>query len=477
MPSIAASLPAIFAASVLCSSASSAAPSPDFSGLTASMDSAVTDKHLPSVVAVVFDDHRILWSHAVGRADASTAPTLQTRYRVGSMAKAVTSTVLAIAQQEHVVSFDAPVQVSTAAGTARVRVRDLVNMRAGLAQAVCYDGISGEPDPDCGADFDRRFAIAITGGKGRYSYSNMGPELGAEALARRLGKPFGSIAQGLLFARVGMTQAAYDHSRRGGSRAKAYDRDGKPFEHDFRILPAAGAGLEASAEDLVRFGQLHLTGRQADGHRLLRARTLALLHSAPNGGFYGFGWGRIGAGKPTELLIADGQVNGGQAMLLINPVSRVGVLVLSNAAHDEVNELALQAMDILVPGTSAAFSADVGKAQAAHIAAVAGFLPPAQFEAAGFIRVGERRVPLRASVHANRLTATIAGRSSEQAKSEEDEAFRGWEVPCPAEIPACLRPGANAKLWLSRDSGQLGGQLQVTSQNGQLPYAVRLRFH
>jgi CubicO group peptidase (beta-lactamase class C family) len=393
------------------------------------------------------------------------------------MAKAVTSTVLAVAEQKGLVSFDTPVRLMTAEGRRRISIRNVVNMEAGLAQAVCYEGIAGSADADCDAGFDRRFAVAMTGGRGRYSYSNMGPQLAADALAMRVRRPFEQVARDLLFVPGGMDEATYEHSRKAKSRVADYERDGKTFGHDFLILPPAGAGLEGSARDLVRFGQLHLTGRSANSRQLLSAGTLARLHSAPNGGFYGFGWGRIGAGKPTELLISDGQVNGGQAMLLINPARGVGALVMSNAAHDEVSELALKAVDTVVPGVSAAFAADVDKAQAAHVAQIRAFLPPAEFKADGFLRVGGHQFPITATGHRDRLIISIAGRLTEQVQSEEDEGFRGWEVPCPSEIPACSRPGAKAKLWLSRDAGALGGQLQVTSLNGQLPYAVRLRLH
>jgi CubicO group peptidase (beta-lactamase class C family) len=455
-----------------------AAPPSQFGDLGRSVDIAVATKGLPSAVVVVFDQHRIIWSHAAGHADAGrTPPTLHTRYRVGSMAKAVTSTVLAIAEQRRLISLDTAVQVRTASKPVRIPLRSLVNMQAGLAQAVCYQGITGNADPDCGRGFDGRFAVAITGGAGRYSYSNMGPQLAADLLSTRRGEPFEAIARRLLFTPAGMTGATYDHFRPTSSRAASYEQDGKPYEHDFSILPEAGASLEASAYDLVRFGQLHLNARGLGARPLLSKQTLDLLHSAPNGGFYGYGWGRIGRGKATELLISDGQVNGGQAMLLISPARKVGALVLSNVASDEVSALALRAIDTVVPGASPAFQADVEKAQSAHNAAITPFLPPSSFEASGFALAGDSRVPLTVKVSGNRLMATIAGNVSEQVNSEEDEGFRGWVVPCPEAIPACTHPGANAKLWLSRDAGNLGGQLQITSFDGQLPYPVQLRLH
>jgi hypothetical protein len=292
-----------------------------------------------------------------------------------------------------------------------------------------------------------------------------------------LDQPFEQVAHRLLFSPAGLVDMTYDHSRPATAPAVGYDGSGKPYPHDFHILPAAGAGLEASAADLVRFGQLHLTGRAPDGKRLLAPGTLSLLHSAPNGGFYGYGWGRIGRGKSTELLISDGQVNGGQAMLLLNPDRRVGAVVVSNAANDEVSALALKAIDTVVPGTAQAFAMDVAKEQAIHVAQVAAFLPPRSFKASGFLRVDNSPMPVEVDAKDNRLSFSIAGEKGEQDQSEEDEGLRGWEVPCPRQIPACLRPGARAKLWLSRDGRGLGGQLQVTSFNGQLPYAVRLRFH
>src|SRR4051794_40537558 len=138
------------------------APAPaGFASLGQSIDAAVASKVLPSVVAVVFDEHGILWSHVAGYSDVATktAPTLSTRYRVGSLAKSVTSTVLAIAEQKRLLSMDALVTVRTAQGSTRLTLRSLVNMQAGLAQAVCYDGVTGGADPECTGSFDSDFAV------------------------------------------------------------------------------------------------------------------------------------------------------------------------------------------------------------------------------------------------------------------------------------------------------------------------------
>jgi len=150
--------------------------------LARSIDAAVTKKGLPSVVVVVFDDHRVLWSHVAGYADLKSrvAPTLRTRFRLGSMAKAITSTILAIAEQRGSISLGEKVLLPTSDGYHRVSLSNLVNMQAGLAQAVCYEGITGDTNPDCGPDFDARFGVSITAGKHRYSYSNMGAQLAAE---------------------------------------------------------------------------------------------------------------------------------------------------------------------------------------------------------------------------------------------------------------------------------------------------------
>jgi CubicO group peptidase (beta-lactamase class C family) len=453
-------------------------PQPLHHRLRTTIDDAVTGKGLPSVVVVLLDEHHILWSHAAGYADVATrrSPTLTTRYRLGSMAKAVTSTVLAIAAQKHLISFHSRLPVRAATGFVGVTVEQAVNMQAGLAQAVCYDGITGNSDPSCRSGFDRHFAVAITDGKGRYSYSNMGPQVAADMLAHKLREPFEHIARRLLFRPANMAEATYDHLRPGRDQATSYDPMGKPYAHDFRILPEAGAGFEASAQDLVRFGQLHLGGRAPDGRRLLSERTLSLLHSAPNGGFYGYGWGRIGANKPTEVLIADGQVNGGQAMLILSPRRHVGAIVLSNAAHDEVSALALAGIDAVAPGIAAAFAADVSSMQSAHEAKSSAYFPPGDFVASGFVRVHDTRLPLDLTSRANRLSATIAGETSETVEWSTDEGFRVWSLPCPMQIPDCARPGATAKIFLSRDSSGLGGQLQVTGFNGQVPFALRLKL-
>ena len=166
----------------------------DYARLEQSIDTAVSEKALPSIVAVIFDDRHVLWSRTAGYSDVAskTTPSLQTRYRLGSMAKAVTSTVLMIAEQQGRVSFDSKAHVRSNNVPARTSFDELVNMQAGLAQAVCYDGISGDDDP-CGLAFADQFAVSIVDGRDRYSYSNMGPQLAADSLSRRQKRSFDQI--------------------------------------------------------------------------------------------------------------------------------------------------------------------------------------------------------------------------------------------------------------------------------------------
>src|SRR5512132_1141979 len=100
----------------LSANARASSPQPLHHRLRTTIDDAVTGKGLPSVVVVLFDERHILWSHAAGYADMATkrSPTLTTRYRLGSMAKAVTSTVLAIAAQKHLISFHSRLPVKAA---------------------------------------------------------------------------------------------------------------------------------------------------------------------------------------------------------------------------------------------------------------------------------------------------------------------------------------------------------------------------
>jgi CubicO group peptidase (beta-lactamase class C family) len=268
----------ISAASIVFASAAGSAAPPrrnaQFAALEARLDSAVTQAGMPSAIAIVFDRNRILWSHASGFADTASKrrPTLDTRYRLGSMAKAVTSTVLAIAVERGTLSWESKLVVDGGGAPRTITVRQAVNMAAGIAQAVCYQGISGAPDPLCGARFDEQFARVVTDGDGRYSYSNMGPQLAANRLSRQVGRPFAQIARQLLFRPTGMRNMTFGPARSAAERAISYDTGGRPYDHAFVILPPAGAGLEASATDIVRFGQLHLSGKLPGGRRLLSRR-------------------------------------------------------------------------------------------------------------------------------------------------------------------------------------------------------------
>jgi CubicO group peptidase (beta-lactamase class C family) len=345
-----------------------------------------------------------------------------------------------------------------------------------MTQAVYYPGISGDALGIADEALFNDFALSVTEGAGRYAYSNMGPELAARALARTTNQPFERAAQRLLLDPMEMAATRFRyHATPAASRAASYGSNRVRFAYEFETLPSAGAGAVSSLNDMARYAILHLTGRTPDGVPLLSVRQIEQLHSGPTAGFYGYGWGRIGADTPFEALISDGQVNGGQAMILLAPNRGVGVIVLANMASDAVKAFAVAAMEEAIPGFAAAFEQHLGALEQNHQAQLTRFTPESAWSGEGALYVGDQLLPINAANANGAFGAAFANSIFQGPPLGPQEGFARWEIPCPIVLQACAERNAHAEFHLTRASDGYDGVIVVTNALGLFPYRLSLR--
>ena len=168
---------------------------------------------------------------------------------------------------------------------------------------------------------------------GRFAYSNFGMGLLGHVLERVTGQPFEALVADHLLRPLGMNHTAVAMTPgMQAALAQGYAEDGtpNPLWVD-RVLTAAGS-FKSDASDMLKFIQANLAGTSP------LALSLKKMHAQQPSGDTGMGWM-----QPTFLdrfvgnrsvVWHNGRVGGYASYLAIDPVSRTGVVVLSNKSVD-----------------------------------------------------------------------------------------------------------------------------------------------
>lgn len=173
----------------------------------------------------------------------------------------------------------------------------------------------------------------------RYRYQQFGFMLIGELIERLSGKALGPFLHDEVFAPLGMTDTGFTPTS-----ALTLPIEGPGWTDEVRAFylrqEAAGGGLHSSARDLLLFGQAHLNGVAASGHRLLsRAalETMTRFHirgpfgDPPSEVYTALGWGKrsdMGGFIAPERAFGHGGATG--SFLWIDPEYDLVVVLLSN---------------------------------------------------------------------------------------------------------------------------------------------------
>jgi CubicO group peptidase (beta-lactamase class C family) len=288
----------------------------------------------------------LVWTAGFGFADLESRvrATPQTRFRVGSISKALTSAALGRLLEEGRLDLDAPVRelvpeypdqghpitsrqlAAHLSGIPHYEERDLINR-------VHYGDVIHALDK-----FKDRPLLSVPGE--RCYYSSFGWNLLAAVIQRAAGMDFLEYMQREVFEPVGMTHTEADRSDvRIPQRSCFYE-----IEPDGGVVDApavdnsdlwAAGGFLSTAEDLVRFGDAILQGS------LLMPATVDVLWeirktaSGEETG-YGLGW-RWSPLKGHRQVGHDGSHVGCTGRLTIFPDDDLVLAILTNANSRELS--------------------------------------------------------------------------------------------------------------------------------------------
>ena len=319
------------------------ARSADAAAIQSWIDGEFAATRAPSLTVAVGQNGRLLWARSWGYADKAREirATPQTLYSLASVSKSITATALMTLVDQGRIDLDAPIEqylgglhVGPYAGAARdATVRRIAHHVSGLPmyQNFFYDDedrrLQSIPEAI------RRYGILVRPPGVTFAYSNLGYAILGHAIAGVSGRPFESYLQREVFEPLGMTHSAIAiPAALTNQTAVRYALDGTALPH-YDPDTTGASSIYASAEDLVRFGFLHVKALAPGQRAILRDPTIDLMQRRAPPSPFGIGW-LVLEGKDAGVAFHGGGMDGVSTALFIVPGERLVVAGLSSTMVD-----------------------------------------------------------------------------------------------------------------------------------------------
>lgn len=335
-------------------------------GFDADVQEALDAFHVPGASVAIVHDGDVVLSRGYGVRDrqSDAAVTDSTLFPIGSMTKSFTSLLVGDLVEDGRLSWDDPVQdrlsefrLERDYPSLHATPVDLLSHRTGVPRHDALWIAWEEADTVVTrSDFvdDLRHLEPTAGFRTTFQYNNFGYATAGllagrvtgstweEQVRRRLLRPLGMRRTTV---RVDSVLARPDHaSGHRVVRPDSGDARVVPMDH-FRIDAMAPAGaISSSAEEMARWLELHLSGGQVDGERVVPRAAVERTHrrvmplegggSGPTAGdvsrrSYALGW-FVQDYRGHDMLQHGGGINGFTAYMALFPEGDLGVVVLSN---------------------------------------------------------------------------------------------------------------------------------------------------
>ncbi len=310
------------------------------------LDRYQAERRLPSLAVGVLDAGGLVWA-----GDAGEPVDPDTQFRIGSITKTVTAVLVLQCRDEGLLSLDDPLgRFLPGAGYAEVTLRQLLAHVGGLQSEPVgpwWERSPGGSVEELLAAHDGSGAVAEPGAF--HHYSNLGYGLLGEVVAQVRGTSWRSLVVDRVVEPLGMTRTSVLPE---GAVAQGWSVDHlrgtltpEPA-HDTGAMAPAGQ-LWSTIGDLATFARFLVRGDD----EVLAATTLREMRQPVDPALeYGLGV-RLVPWSDGVLWGHTGSMPGFQATCLVDPLSGVGVVALTNATTGFSGpELALQLLGRHTPG-------------------------------------------------------------------------------------------------------------------------------
>jgi len=316
---------------------------------------------IPALSISVIRNGKAVFSRSYGWADLEnqTPATRDTLYRIGSIAKPITSTAAMVLSQQGKLNLDAPIQDYCPAFPQKpwsVTTRQLLSHLSGVrnfradsgAVPELFSDIHYANITDSLAIFADDPLIAAPGTK--FEPSNYGYDVAGCVLEGASKKPFSDLLQELVFKPAGMVATRTDdvfeivpHRSRSYSPASNGNiQNARPTDTSNKI---PGGGLLSTADDLTRFATALESEKLLDPALMQQMWTPQLTTDATPTN-YGLGW-MIRSYDGVQVVAHTGEQPGASSILYLIPSRKLAFAVLTNVDAAGLWKLADQLAGVL----------------------------------------------------------------------------------------------------------------------------------
>src|SRR5215216_2026843 len=300
---------------------------------------------------LVAENGKIIYKGAYGQANMewNIPNTPDTRFRLGSITKQFTATVILQLVERGKIKLDAKLSdylpdYRKDTGE-KVTIHHLLTHTSGIPSYTSQPGFfqNVSRNPYKVDEFVKKYAsgnLEFEPGS-KHSYNNSGYFLLGAIIERVTGKPYEQVLKQNIFDPVGMKNTGYDHhdtiiSKRASGYSKTPDGYTNALYLDMSIPYAAGS-MYSTVEDLYLWDQALYTDK------LLSAQSKELMYK-PFLENYAYGWVVTNASfkqndQPVQVITHGGGINGFTTTIVRYPKEKNLIVMLDNTGSEYLDRL------------------------------------------------------------------------------------------------------------------------------------------
>jgi CubicO group peptidase (beta-lactamase class C family) len=311
------------------------------------VDSLRVKQDIPGISVCVGTTQHVLWAQGFGFADLENRQpvTIQSKFRLGSVSKSLTSVALGRLVDENKLNLDAPLHQYVPSFPAKkysFTPRQLATHTAGIRHYREDDPLACPiryTDVQAGLAIFRHDSLLFQPGSA-YSYSTYGYSLLSAVIEGASHTDYLSYMQEAVFTPLGMTDTSPDYSDRlVNNRVRFYEHRSNKLVNAAMVDNSykwAGGGLLSTPVDLVKLGCGLLSHKVVGPQTTAMLFTPQLLRDGSNT-HYGIGW-RINTDAQNRTIIHHGgSIDGGRTFLLLYPEQNLVVAITANMSGVTIN--------------------------------------------------------------------------------------------------------------------------------------------
>ncbi len=342
-------------------------PKVDYQRLDARIRELMQSPDMVGLAVGTIENGEVTFARGYGEtlAGSGVPVTPDTVFRWASLSKGVAATLVAGLAADGKLSLDAPITrlgtSLTVPGDARkVTVADVLSHRLGLVRNAWDERLEDGADPKMLRSMLGTLPPFCPPGT-CYAYQNIGFDTATEIVEAVTGQDYASAARARLFAPLGMARTTIGRAglESAASWAQPHRLEKLPttVNDSYYRVPAAG-GVNSSIRDLLRWMQAQAGGAPD----VLPQALLETLHQpriatpptrrrgpvdrALKDAAYGLGW-RSYTYAGHRLVGHRGSVDGYRSLILFDPATDAGIVMLWNSNYGKAGGLQLEFFDLL----------------------------------------------------------------------------------------------------------------------------------